>query len=362
MEFSAVCVQEGRGLNNSPVITTVIPTFRRPRLLERAIRSVLRQTYPNFKICVYDNASGDGTSEVVARLANEDSRVQYHCHSENIGAYANFVYGLAAVNTPYFSVLSDDDILLPECFETAFNGFDRFPDAAFSGGSTITSSDAGEVLAVPVSLWKREGYYSPPDGLLEIFGARNPTWTSIVFQKSAFDAVGGLDSDSGELADVDLVFRIAVRFPFVISKKPCGIYVSHGETYSNSVRMRTMWPGWLKVIQNVSECEEIPMDIRVKCERQLISVLKNVFFSMAIRAIVRDDFEDVYDSAALYQEKFGRDIRVIGLAAVAWVCERSSIAHDVFNAATNTYRSWLRGRKLSGLQDEYGELLQWLHE
>ena len=40
-----------------PLITTVIPTYRRPHMLQRAIRSVLDQTYPHFKICVYDNAS-----------------------------------------------------------------------------------------------------------------------------------------------------------------------------------------------------------------------------------------------------------------------------------------------------------------
>ena len=48
-----------------PTITTVIPTYRRPELLQRAIRSVLDQSYPHFKICVYDNASNDRTPDVV---------------------------------------------------------------------------------------------------------------------------------------------------------------------------------------------------------------------------------------------------------------------------------------------------------
>jgi len=70
---------------HSPLITTVIPTYRRPRLLKRAILSALGQTYRNIQVCVYDNASGDETAEVVAGIANGDRRVKYYCHPTNIG-------------------------------------------------------------------------------------------------------------------------------------------------------------------------------------------------------------------------------------------------------------------------------------
>ncbi len=69
-----------------PLITTIIPTYRRPKLLRRAIKSVLNQTYPHFQVCVYDNASGDETALVVDEIAKADPRVKYYCHSENIGS------------------------------------------------------------------------------------------------------------------------------------------------------------------------------------------------------------------------------------------------------------------------------------
>jgi glycosyltransferase involved in cell wall biosynthesis len=74
---------EGNGAFK-PLITTIIPTCRRPHLLRRAIKSVLNQTYPHFQVCVYDNASGDETAEVVSEFAKKDPRIKYHCHSENI--------------------------------------------------------------------------------------------------------------------------------------------------------------------------------------------------------------------------------------------------------------------------------------
>src|SRR5437016_10001362 len=100
----------------NPLIATIIPTYRRPKLLQRAIRSVLNQTYPHVQIRVYDNSSGDETASVVAELAKKDPRVKYHCHSQNIGSFKNFEYGLKQVDTEWFSILSDDDLILPEFY------------------------------------------------------------------------------------------------------------------------------------------------------------------------------------------------------------------------------------------------------
>src|ERR1035438_3289851 len=91
-----------------PIITTLIPTYKRATLLERAIRSALGQTYPHLQVCVYDNASGDDTQETVRRLSSADRRVKYFCHATNMGAHKNFIQAMESVETPFFSLLSDD--------------------------------------------------------------------------------------------------------------------------------------------------------------------------------------------------------------------------------------------------------------
>ena len=100
-------------------VTAVIPTYRRPELLQRAIRSVLAQTHRDVRVHVYDNASGDATEDVVRAIAASDARVTYHAQPSNIGATRNFQYGMRDVKTPYFSCLSDDDVLFPDFYATA---------------------------------------------------------------------------------------------------------------------------------------------------------------------------------------------------------------------------------------------------
>ncbi len=57
------------------MITTIITTYRRPQLLKRALQSVLNQTYPNFQVCIYDNASCDETDAIVDSFAKKDPRI-----------------------------------------------------------------------------------------------------------------------------------------------------------------------------------------------------------------------------------------------------------------------------------------------
>jgi hypothetical protein len=110
----ACSIQQSRKMRRSvALITTVLPTFRRPQLLARAIRSVLDQTVTDFEVHVYDNASGDETSQIVLDIVDRDRRVKYYRHPTNIGAIENFKFGVARVAAPYFNVLSDDDFLLP---------------------------------------------------------------------------------------------------------------------------------------------------------------------------------------------------------------------------------------------------------
>ena len=46
-------------------ISVIIPSYNRAHLLNRAIESVLRQTYQNFEIIIIDDASTDGTEKLV---------------------------------------------------------------------------------------------------------------------------------------------------------------------------------------------------------------------------------------------------------------------------------------------------------
>lgn len=207
-------------------ITTVIPTFQRPALLRRAIRSVLDQTFTDFEIHVYDNASEDETASVVEDISRHDPRVQYFRHRTNIGLIQNFAFGINRVASPFFTLLSDDDLLLPRFFETAVSAMSGNPEAMAFVGTLIEAEPNGRILAIPFSSW-REGIRRPPDALVDMIQRGPNTWTSMVFKRELARGLFGLDESIGLAADLDFEFRALARYPIVLSKAPCAVFFVH---------------------------------------------------------------------------------------------------------------------------------------
>ena len=58
-----------------PKLSVIVPACNEADTIEPAMRTLLAQDYPNLEIVVIDDRSTDGTSEIVDRLANEDSRI-----------------------------------------------------------------------------------------------------------------------------------------------------------------------------------------------------------------------------------------------------------------------------------------------
>jgi glycosyltransferase involved in cell wall biosynthesis len=274
----------------APVITTIIPTFHRPHLLKRAIGSVLGQTFRNCQVCIYDNASGDETGDIVAEFARRDSRVKYHRHTENIGAGANFNYGLARVNSPYFSFLSDDDFLLPFFYEDAMESLAAHPEAAFFAGSVVCMTEEGRVLYEPLASWKRQGLFCPEEGFINTVGSSYPIWTGIVFRTSAARKASGLDLACGSAADLEFVSRIASRFPFVISKKSCAVCVSHPGSSSKLPRLRNIWPGWQRMMQSISKNVYLSPETKRDALKKLSIELSNTLVWLSFRATLSGRF------------------------------------------------------------------------
>ncbi len=274
-----------------PLITVIIPTFRRPELLRRAILSVLRQTFLSFQVCVYDDASNDDTQLVVTELAETDSRVKYHRHERNIGTAANFNYGLQRVNTPFFSFLSDDDLLLPHFLETAMQSLSSRPDVMFYAGVTIQVED-NKIIGISKN-GGRFGYLPAPDGLLDIAN-HQLMWNSTVFRSEVVDRVGLLDVDVGGPADVDFMLRIAAHYPVIISAEPGAIYVLHSRNfYARSSDYGLYLSGFTRVINKMMSDESVSLRARIEAKHGLNAWLVSLLIALAERASSKGERDNV---------------------------------------------------------------------
>ncbi|MBF0424567.1 MAG: glycosyltransferase family 2 protein [Magnetococcales bacterium] len=233
----------GQGIGQAvpPQVTVVVPTYRRPDLLCRALQSVLDQTYPHFVVCVHDNASQDTTAEVVQGFAQRDPRFRYHPNSVNIGGIRNTAAGIAQVQTPYFCYLADDDLLLPNFLETAVTALEKHPEAGFFGGMCLCIDGAG-VPFLFSGTQETDGCYPPPKGLLRLWEKGWPQQAGVLYRTTARDVVGDIAPIAG--FDLEYMARIASRFGVVFSATPVAFFYINQQSASTSRTVRSLLEEW----------------------------------------------------------------------------------------------------------------------
>ncbi|MBB3230171.1 glycosyltransferase family 2 protein [Halomonas stenophila] len=100
-----------------PLVSVVVPAFNAEATLNMALDSLLAQSWPHLEIIVVDDASGDGTAELVAQRARYEPRLSLLRHERNCGAYAARNTGMRAARGPYVTVHDSDDWSHPQKIE-----------------------------------------------------------------------------------------------------------------------------------------------------------------------------------------------------------------------------------------------------
>jgi glycosyltransferase involved in cell wall biosynthesis len=111
-----------------------VPTYRRPKLLERALRSVQAQTHTNWRCIVFDDCPNRSAKLLVERLA--DQRITYAPNSPRLGAAGNIdqcFRNRPLLGGEYACILEDDNYFFPDFLRHSL-------DACLSSGVDLTFS------------------------------------------------------------------------------------------------------------------------------------------------------------------------------------------------------------------------------
>lgn len=104
-------------MKTAPAISVVIPAFNRGYVIDKAIASVLNQTFKDYEIIVVDDGSTDNTQDVVKNI--NDERIRYLYQNNGGGSKARNT-GIDAARGKYIAFLDSDDVFLPHHLENAF--------------------------------------------------------------------------------------------------------------------------------------------------------------------------------------------------------------------------------------------------
>jgi glycosyltransferase involved in cell wall biosynthesis len=96
-----------------------VPTFRRPQLLQRALASVISQSYPDWRCIVLDDSTDEVGAERVCQ-SFPDPRILYHRNHRHLGRLnIDNAFSLAAApDATFCCVLEDDSLFSPDLLES----------------------------------------------------------------------------------------------------------------------------------------------------------------------------------------------------------------------------------------------------
>jgi glycosyltransferase involved in cell wall biosynthesis len=130
----------------TPFFSVIIPVFNRAQLLERALASVLMQSFQDFEIIVVDDGSADDPASVIAPVA--DSRIRF-VRQENRGGAAARNTGIDLANGRYIAFLDSDDRFLPHHLSAMKAMLDRAPGSAAYARMSVDRGNGSSMLRPP---------------------------------------------------------------------------------------------------------------------------------------------------------------------------------------------------------------------
>ncbi|MEO7741970.1 MAG: glycosyltransferase family 2 protein [Usitatibacter sp.] len=163
-------------------MTVAMVTYNSRAYVADAIASVLGQHFEDFELLICDDASTDGTWELITSCS--DRRVRALRNPINIGEYPNRNQALARARGKYLIFIDGDDHLYPHGLGIMAEALDRFPDAAFA-----SAQPPSDKFIYPLPLTSYEFYacqFLGPD-----ITAMN--FTQLLFRVAPLRAAGGFD-------------------------------------------------------------------------------------------------------------------------------------------------------------------------
>jgi glycosyltransferase involved in cell wall biosynthesis len=242
-----------------PLVSVIIPTYNRRPVLERAIRSVLAQTFTDFELIVVDDGSQDSTSELLSEF--DGKLTAFFQANQGVSSARNL--GIGHSQGELLAFLDSDDEWLPEKLTRQ--------TALFNSACPLFICHTDEI-------WLRDGKRVPQKGYHLKQGGRfferalercliSPS--SVMISRSLIDKVGQFDEGLAAAEDYDLWLRITafheahfVPEPLVVKHGGCDNQLS--ETVPAIDRFR------IKAIEKILSMPELREGYRSSAVRELI--------------------------------------------------------------------------------------------
>lgn len=214
-----------------PIVSIIICTYNRKKLLSRAIDSVLKQNLSDFELIILDDASTDQTKSLIDSFS--DSRIKYFKNNVNLGIVKSRNKACNIASAKYIAMLDSDDWWLKEDkLERQISLLESNPEIGVVGTGIVSYDENNNFI--------KETLFSKTNtGISKKILIKNQfNQSSVVFRKDAYLAAGGYDESLSVCEDFDLWLKIGTRYELANIKEAMTAFCVNPEGITKLDRKR----------------------------------------------------------------------------------------------------------------------------
>lgn len=277
-------------------VTVCICTYNRANLLKDAIQSVLTQTFQEIEVVVLDNYSSDDTCDVVHSF--NDPRITYVRHESNITGIGNWNYAINYVETEFFCILHDDDIMFPWMIEKELEVLIKHPFLGFVGSKPLLSCGVTQIPSYPRFI--TPVFYKHKEFIAELcrIGYNPLIISSVLFRKDIFKN-NNLRFKPSILTDLYfwVECNLSHDFQMCIIEEPLFQYRVHGESETSKLF------GLDKNLQFKDDARVLEKLLRKECQEFDLSRLYELFALFGLKLAMKNYCANLIDINDLNAER-----------------------------------------------------------
>lgn len=211
-----------------PKVAIAIPSYNRREYLRQSISSVLRQTFQDLEILVFDNHSDQDIAGLVAEF--NDRRVRLVPSEVQLGSFGNFsrIYNYAFASE-WLVIFHDDDVMHPRFLERCMRALATEPNAVLCAASNVFVKDARKLNSFESfdqKPLKPEVYKTAADLTRLILSGFNLCFDSVVYKTVILEDNGPFKR-FGKWGDRPIVINLAGKGKTLVLKEKLVNYRVH---------------------------------------------------------------------------------------------------------------------------------------
>lgn len=189
-----------------PYVSILLPVYNGEATLRGAVDSLLGQDYAQFELLLVDNASTDGTAEIIREYANRDVRVRALYEPRQGIAFA-LNHGLREAKGRYVARMDADDVSLPGRLRRQVDFLDQHPEIGMVAG-LVEYDTAAAVSEGYAEYVKQLNRWDTEERMYRHRFVESPfAHPSVMFRKALVDTYGYYTETGNEPEDYELWLR-----------------------------------------------------------------------------------------------------------------------------------------------------------